>query len=155
MLLTDPRCRHPFAGSAEDADAITRDDLVASLIDVRGEETSALLAVFAEFAGDNELLVARIRRELANRAPVEPIWLANLSEAQTYRAVRMVHILDDGDNIMLGVRLPGGCELTCLVYIDHNVGTLVKDAFVIPDSIERVEAKQRELSRSRYPLGSA
>ena len=146
MFLTDPRRHHPFAQSSEDPDTITRDDVVASLIDVRGEETTALLAVFAEFAGDNELLVARIRRELANRPPVEPIWLANLSETQTYRAVRMVHVLDDGDNIMLGVRLPGGHELTCLVYVDHNVGTLVKDALVIPDSIERAEAKQRELT---------
>ncbi len=146
MLLTDPRRHNPFAQSSEDPDAITRDDVVASLIDVRGEETTALLAVFAELAGDNELLVARIRRELANRPPVEPIWLANLSETQTYRAVRMVHVLDDGDNIMLGVRLPGGHELTCIAYIDHNMGTLVKDAFVIPDSLERVEAKYRELS---------
>ena len=73
MLLTDPRRHNPFAQSSEDPDAITRDDVVASLIDVRGEETTALLAVFAELAGDNELLVARIRRELANRPPVEPM----------------------------------------------------------------------------------
>ena len=145
MFLTDPR-RHHRSRSHQRIRHDHRDDVVASLIDVRGEETTALLAVFAEFAGDNELLVARIRRELANRPAVEPIWLANLSETQTYRAVRMVHVLDDGDNIMLGVRLPGGHELTCLVYVDHNVGTLVKDALVIPDSIERAEAKQRELT---------
>lgn len=146
MLLTDPRRRHPFAESAEEADSVTRDDLVASLIDIPGKETTALLAVIAELASDNDLLVARIGRELANRPRIEPRWLASLSETRTYRAVRMVHVLDDGDNIMLGVRLPDGRKLTCLVYIDHNVGTLVKDAFVIPDAIERVEAKQRELS---------
>ena len=43
----------------------------------------------------------------------------------------MSHVLGDGDNIMLGARLPGGHELTCVIYIDHNLGTLVKDAFVV------------------------
>ena len=86
-------------------------------------------------AGDDDVLRARIRRELAARPKVEPAWLAQLSETSTYRAVRMSHVLGDGDNIMLGARLPGGHELTCVVYIDHNLGTLVKDAFVVPASI--------------------
>ena len=86
-------------------------------------------------AGDDDVLRARIRRELAARPKVEPAWLAQLSETSTYRAMRMHHILGDGDNIMLGARLPGGHELTCLVYIDHNLGTLVKDAFVVPASV--------------------
>ena len=86
-------------------------------------------------AGDDDVLRARIRRELAARPKAEPAWLAQLSETSTYRAMRMHHILGDGDNIMLGARLPGGHELTCLVYIDHNLGTLVKDAFVVPASV--------------------
>jgi hypothetical protein len=64
----------------------------------------------------------------------------------TYRAVRMGHVLGDGDNIMLGARLPDGHELTCVVYIDHNFGTLVKDAFVLPESIADVEAHFRQLA---------
>jgi hypothetical protein len=46
--------------------------------------------------------------ELAARPNAEPAYLTQLSETLTYRAVRMGHVLGDGDNIMLGVRLPDG-----------------------------------------------
>ena len=97
-------------------------------------------------AGDDDVLRVRIRRELAARPKVEPACLANLSETSTYRAVRMRHIIGDGDSIMLGARLPGGHELTCLVYIDHNLGTLVKDAFVVPASIANMVAEFRRVT---------
>lgn len=136
LCVTDSGRNHPFA-RPEDPDlaALTREDLVTTFLDVAAPETSALLAVIAEMAGDDDVLRARIRRELAARPKAEPAWLAQLSETSTYRAMRMHHILGDGDNIMLGARLPGGHELTCLVYIDHNLGTLVKDAFVVPASV--------------------
>ena len=124
-----------------DLAALTREDLVATFLDVAAPETSALLAVIAEMVGDDDVLRARIRRELAVRPKVEPAWFAQLSETSTYRAVRMHHVLGDGDNIMLGARLPGGPELTCLVYIDHNLGTLVKDGFVVPASIATMVAE--------------
>jgi Domain of unknown function (DUF6398) len=135
LCVTDSGRNHPFA-RPEDPDlaALTREDLVTTFLDVAAPETSALLAVIAEMAGD-DVLRARIRRELATRPRVDPPWLAQLSDTSTYRAVRMSHVLGDGDNIMLGVLLPGGHELTCVVYIDHNLGTLVTDAFVVPDSI--------------------
>ena len=136
LCVTDTRRNHPFARpDTPDLAALTREELVGTFLDVPAPETSALLAVIAEMAGDDDVLRARIRRELAARPKVEPAWLAQLSETSTYRAVRMSHVLGDGDNIMLGARLPGGHELTCLVYIDHNLGTLVKDAFVVPESI--------------------
>ena len=136
LCVTDSGRNHPFA-RPEDPDlaALTREDLVTTFLDLAAPETSALLAVIAEMAGDDDVLRARIRRELAARPKAEPAWLAQLSETSTYRAMRMHHILGDGDNFMLGARLPGGHELTCLVYIDHNLGTLVKDAFVVPASV--------------------
>ena len=142
LCVTDSRRNHPFA-RPEDSDlaALTREDLVATFLDVAASETTALLAVIAEMVGDDDVLRARIRRELAVRPNVEPAWLAQLSEISTYRAVRMHHVLGDGDNIMLGVRLAGGHELTCLVYIDHNLGTLVKDGFVVPESIANMVAE--------------
>ncbi|MEP6482494.1 MAG: DUF6398 domain-containing protein [Rhodoglobus sp.] len=47
----------------------------------------------------------------------------------------MSHLLRDGDNVIVGVRFPTGDELTAVVYIDHNLGTLVKDAFIVPEPI--------------------
>jgi hypothetical protein len=145
--VTDSRRNHPFARpDSTDVAALTREELVATFLDVAAPETSALLAVIAEMAGDDDVLRARIRRELVARPKVEPAWLAKLSETSTYQAVRMSHILGDGDNIMLGVRLPGGHELTCLVYIDHNLGTLVKDGFVVPESIANMVAEFRRVT---------
>ena len=147
LCVTDTRRNHPFArADAPDPRALTREELVRTFVDVPVPETSALLAVIAEMAGDDDVLRARIRRELAARPKVEPACLAKLSETSTYRAVRMSHVLGDGDNIMLGARLPGGHELTCLVYIDHNLGTLVKDAFVVPASIANMVAEFRRVT---------
>ena len=144
LCVTDTRRNHPFARrDAPDLAALTREELVRTFLDVPAPETSALLAVIAEVGGDDDVLRARIRRELAARPTVEPAWPAQLSETLTYRAVRMSHVLGDGDNIMLGARLPAGHELTCVVYIDHNLGTLVKDAFVVPASIASIVAEFR------------
>jgi hypothetical protein len=144
MFATDPRRKNPFEKTSENAD-LTLGELVEIFIGTANPETSALLGVIAELAAD-DLLRARIRRELATRATGGPAWLGYLSKTETYRAVRMHHVLDDGDNILLGVRMHRGYEFTCAVYIDHNVGTLVKDAFVLPESIVDVLAKYRELT---------
>jgi hypothetical protein len=148
LCVTDSRRNHPFARpDAPDLVALTREELVLTFLDAPAPETSALLAVIAEMAGDDDVLRARIRRELTARPKVEPAWLAQLSETSTYRAVRMSHVLGDGDNVMLGARLPGGHELTCLVYIDHNFGTLVKDAFVVPEAIASMVAKFKRVTK--------
>jgi hypothetical protein len=147
LCVTDSRRIHPFARHEQpDLGALTREELVRTFLDVPIPETSALLAVIAEVAGDDDVLRARIRRELGARPKIEPAWLAQLAEPVTYRAVRMSHVLGDGDNIMLGARLPGGHELTCLVYIDHNLGTVVKDAFVIPASIAEMVAEFKRVT---------
>jgi hypothetical protein len=140
LCVTDSRRNHPFARPDPTPGGLTREELVGTFVDVPIPETTALLAVIAEMAGD-DVLRARIRRELAVRPKVEPAWPAQLSETATYRAVRVSHVLGDGDNIILGARLPDGNELTCLVYIDHNLGTLVKDAFVVPASIAEMVAE--------------
>jgi len=160
LCVTDSRRNHPFARpDAPDLAALTREELVRTFLDVPAPETSALLAVIAEMANDDNVLRARIQRELTARPQVEPVWLAQLSETSTYRAVRMSHVLGDGDNVMLGARLPGGHELTCLVYIDHNFGTLVKDAFVVPEAIASMVAKFKRVTNDPdtrwYDIGLA
>ena len=58
-------------------------ELATMFLDVRRVETSGLLAVIAELAGD-DLMAARIRRELAARSDPLPEWLARLDEAEVY-----------------------------------------------------------------------
>jgi hypothetical protein len=142
LAVVDPRRHSPFDRvQRHDQPQLSREELVRSFLGMPCPETSALLAVIAELAGD-DLLRARIRRELTSWPYPLPTWVADLPDAVVYRTVEMVHVLRDGDNVMLGARM-GGHELTCAVYIDHNLGTLVKDAFVVPESIAELVAHMR------------
>ncbi|HSL07140.1 MAG TPA: hypothetical protein VK887_04085 [Pseudonocardiaceae bacterium] len=150
MLLAalEPRRHGPF-----DPEPVTevpsRDELVQTFLDVDLLETSALLAVIAAFSGD-DMLRRRVRREISSRADALPRWLADLTETvPADRVLEVVHVLGDGDNVVIGARLPGGYEITAVVYVDHNMGTLVKDAFVVPGSTD--ELVQRMLAVADGP----
>jgi hypothetical protein len=140
LTLLDPR-EFGF-GRGEGQPSYSVAELTQMFLDVERIETSAMLAALGELV-DDELLRARIRRELAARGHRLPEWLDRLGEAEVYAAREMVHVLGDGDNVNLAARFAGGAELTAVVYIDHNVGTLVKDAFIVPGSMAEVEALMR------------
>ena len=123
-------------------DRATLPTLVESFAEVVLPETTALLAALAEL-GPDELTRARAARALASRPHPLPDWLARLGEASVYRAVESTHVLGDGDNVLLGARLPGH-ELTAVIYVDHNLGTVVKDAFPVPGPISEVIERLRE-----------
>lgn len=69
---------------------------------------------------------------LAAQGVPEPGWAEQAGKAAVREAWQMSHVLGDGDSVVLRCRYPGGHEHDLLVYIDHNLGTLVKDAFVSP-----------------------
>lgn len=129
----DPRNRNPFKKEADEG--VDREEVLASLLDMDLPETSALLYVVGELT-DDELMKARIRRELSTRTHALPGWLTRMGEVEPYRPTEMRHVLRDGENIMFGVRLPAGHEMTAVVYIDHNLGTVVKDAFIVPEPLD-------------------
>ena len=133
LAALEPRRPGPFEPTPAQ-ESITLEELVQSFIDVELPETSALLAVIAELTGD-DVMRARIRRALAGRPQVLPRWLQQLADAGVGPAVELVHVLGDGDNVMVGVTLPDGHELSVVVYIDHNLGTVVKDAFAVPEPL--------------------
>jgi hypothetical protein len=72
-----------------------------------------------------------------------PGWLARLDQTSVDRAVESTHVLGDGDNVMLNARLPGH-DLTMVIYIDHNLGTVVKDGFPAPADVDEVVCRLRE-----------
>ncbi|KWX67241.1 hypothetical protein [Mycobacterium sp. NAZ190054] len=111
--------------------------LVDGFIGVPNLETSALLAALAELLDDAELR-ARCRRELGTRPDALPRWLTELAGVEVYRAARLTHALGDGDEVLVGARLAGGGELTCVAVIDHTAQGAVRDAFVVPDPIDDV-----------------
>lgn len=109
-------------------------ELVGSFLQAVVPETTALLAALGAVLPD-EVLAARCRREVARRDHPLPDWLARFGDVRVVGVVEMVHVLGDGDNLLLGVRWPTGHELTATVYIDHNAGSLVKDAFLVPEPL--------------------
>lgn len=144
LTVVDPRLTGPFDRPSTD-DGPSREGLIASFIDVRRPETTALLEVIAALS-DDELEQRRIRRELADRAGKPPRWLRRLLPITVRRTVEMSHVLGDGDNLMLDVVTGNGDPMTVVVYIDHNMGTLVKDAFVIDEPLAALEPEFKRAS---------
>lgn len=117
---------------------VSRDELLQSFFDVDLRETSALLVVIGALSGD-DVLRRRVHREVAARRQALPRWLVDLDHAAPEpRTAEVVHVLGDGDNVLVGLRLADGHEVTAVVYIDHNMGTLVKDAFVVPETLDEL-----------------
>jgi hypothetical protein len=131
LSLLDDRDVDPFGDREE---STSRHDIVQSLIDADRPETTALVATIAALSTD-EVERTRIRHAVASRSDLLPTWLSTIDDAHVTGAVEMVHVLGDGDNVVVGVHLPSGHDLSAVVYIDHNVGTLVKDAYLVPQPL--------------------
>jgi hypothetical protein len=142
LAAVDPRGESPFERDRDGPESATLPALTESFAEVVLPETTALLAALAEL-GPDELTRARARRALATRPHPVPDWLSRLGEASVYRAVESTHVLGDGDSVLLGAQLPGH-ELTAVIYIDHNLGTVVKDAFPAPSPITEVVERMRD-----------
>jgi hypothetical protein len=122
------------------------DGVLNGLIGVRDRETTALLAVIAELLVDDPAPQLRCRRELAERDEHLPQWITALPRVEVYRAVRRTHVLGDVDELVIGMRLDGGHELTIAVQIDHNMLSSVAAAGVVPDPIDEALARVAESS---------
>ena len=138
--LTEPRT----ALDTETANRMSLPDMVASFEEIDLAATTAALHVIAALTPD-DLLAARIRRTLAQRHQPMPRWLLELPQTEVAEVWESRHVLRDGEDYLLDVRLPDGFPLTALVYVDNNVGGLVKDAFLIAQPVSVVTDKMREI----------
>ena len=127
-------------------DTNSLDRVLTSFIGVRNRETTALLAVIAELLVDDPASQRRCRCELVERDEHLPRWITALSQVDVYRAVRRTHVLGDVDELVIGMRLHGGHELTVAVQIDHNILSSVVDSAVVPDPIDKTLAQVAESS---------
>jgi hypothetical protein len=140
LEVTDPRSRDPFA---RDEQRTSLAELVESFVGMPYAETTAALTATRAMVAD-EVLAARIGRELATRRHLHPMpdWLSGLDQARVEPDVWfLTHVLGDGDDYLIGVTLPSGHALSALVYVDHNLGSVVKDAFVVPGLLEDLALK--------------
>ncbi len=122
------------------------DGVLSGLIGVRNRETTALLAVIAELLVDDPAPQLRWRHELAERGEHLPRWITALPRVDVYRAVRRTNVFGDVDELVIGMRLDGGHELTIAVQIDHNMLSSVADAGAVPDAIDEALARVAESS---------
>jgi hypothetical protein len=133
LSAVDPRHESPVAAPST-TDRPPLRDLVDSFIEVDRPETAGLLAVFAQLVPD-EVLRRRIRRSLDPDRHGLPGWLGTLDTVQVTRVVEQSQAFDRGHNVILGVGF-GAHEFTIVAYVDHSLGTIVKDAFVVPGPTE-------------------
>jgi len=132
---TDER-NSPLLDRPESAPSL--DNLVDSFIDVSFAETTAVLAVMQVLLEDTAL-ASRIDAELRKRRHPLPSWIGDLPDARVRPEVSlMTDVLGDGDDYLIEMNLADGRSLTALVYVDANLGGVVKDSFVIPSSQEVV-----------------
>jgi hypothetical protein len=136
LAAIDPRRLEPPDRPPDETFVIGRTELMTTFIEVDRPETTALLAAVAGLTTDR-VERQRLQHVVNARDHQLPAWLSRLGEAEAHRAAEVTHALRDGDSVVVGVRLATGEELSAVVYIDHNEGTLVKDAFVVPQSIAK------------------
>ncbi|MFN3866089.1 MAG: DUF6398 domain-containing protein [Demequina sp.] len=137
--VTDPRGRDPLN---RDAPQISRANLVESFVEVPFAETTALLTVMARLLPDTDPSRAAIAEELSARHHPMPLWIRDLANDRVdVQVMRMAETLGDGENCVIGVRFESGAAFTMIVFIDHNMGSVVKDAFFLPVAIDELMAR--------------
>jgi hypothetical protein len=75
-----------------------------------------------------------------------PEWIAALPRTDLYRAVRRTNVFGDVDELVIGMRLDGGHELTIAVLIDHNMLSNVVDVVAVSEPIDDALARAAETS---------
>jgi hypothetical protein len=131
------------------------DRILTDLIGVRHRETTALLAAIAELLVHEPAAQLRCRREVAERGEHLPRWITALPQVDVYRAVRRTDVFGDVDELVIGMRLKTGHELTVVVEIDHNMLSSIVDVGVVPDPMDEVLARVAEPSSDTKVLDMA
>jgi hypothetical protein len=118
-------------------------------------ETTALLAMVAELS-DDEVLVRRVRRELAARDHRLPPWLVQLGAVQPVDARLAAHPLGAFTMVLIGLRTAAGAEITGVVEVDHTLGTVATEGFCYPGSVDvAADELDHEVSVATIDLADA
>lgn len=141
LSVTDPRQRDPFAGDS--TSELPRGQLVESFLAVDRPETTALLTAIAPMLED-EVTARRIHVEVARRSHRLPDRVTGLAPIEVGTPTRISHVLGDSDTFLVPFSTHAGETLTVLVHVDHNMGTIVADAFVAPLEAQEVIRSLRE-----------
>ncbi|MEO8692950.1 MAG: hypothetical protein ABI658_05500 [Acidimicrobiales bacterium] len=107
---------------------------------VSGWPSMAALAIAVAMLQSDEVLSLRLRNAAEPHVESRPSWLSTMARIEITDTVVHSDPLGDGENVMLSWRWPDGSEATLVLYVDHNMGTIVKDAFAMAEGAPEVAA---------------
>jgi hypothetical protein len=115
-----------------DADRLFGNALVSALERVGGSDALVALRALAAVGADSYATQARAAADrLSVGCASQPPWVEDLGRARPVAALMMWDdVFDDGVSILIEFARPNADPHTLGLYIDHNMGGIVKDAFV-------------------------
>lgn len=67
-----------------------------------------------------------------------PLWATSMHKIEVTNTLVQSDVLNDGINVVVSFRWPAGGSASAVVFIDHNMGSIAKDAFVVPLSFDQM-----------------
>ena len=126
---------------------VSLSDFADALLNAGTPQAGALASVMAAMSQD-AALAERIRGELRSRRLPVPGWVRRLDQTEPIRARAMTHVFADSEAVAVEVRLPDDRICLVMVYVDHNLSTVVTDAFIADDHLDHVLSHWRDADRS-------
>ena len=115
------------------------DTLIDSYLEAGQPDTDALLLALAALSRD-DLLRRRIRNAVRSREHPLPDWAHTIDATRINRSYAYTETLGDGEHLLIELALGGTQPATLRAYVDHNLGTLVRDAYIVDDGIDQTLA---------------
>lgn len=120
----------------EEKEDVDFEELAASFVTSGFPAMTALARAMAVLFEDRD--VAERVLAATPAATVRPLWVSTMHQIEVTNTLVQSDVLNDGVNVVVSFRWPAGGTASAVVYIDHNMGTVVKDAFVVPLSFDQM-----------------
>lgn len=111
-----------------DGVSLAIEGMIETFLGIDLAETTAALSTLAVLVDDEDLRTS-ITAELSHRTQPMPLWLRDIRDVKVNRAAILSVDGDRGDDLLLGVDWTGTEGGSFVIYVDHGLGTVVKDAF--------------------------
>ncbi|MGE3326300.1 MAG: hypothetical protein AB7N61_12940 [Acidimicrobiia bacterium] len=136
--LTTERPSDRWAGAKSGAPDVN--ELVGSFIECGIPEMAVLATAIVTLHTDPSLSLGYKVAMRGRVLPRVPAWLHTMDSIEITDTFVQSDVLGDGENVVVSWRWPDGHSATAIVYVDHNMGTAVKDAFILDESAADVRA---------------
>lgn len=141
MLMASAYCEsladRPLDALRDDLeDHVDFEELAESFVMSGFPAMTALARAMAILHTDREVA----QRVLATVPAVigRPLWAVSMHKIEITNTLVQSDPLNDGINVVVSFRWPSGGSASAVVFIDHNMGSIAKDAFVVPLSFDQM-----------------